>query len=84
MRGGLDTAHMLQIQNSMSVRCATSMKSYHVIIKVWTINIFAHQYLLQTIVWVFDLAILISISLQCVELFIMQLKVSGNIAGYRL
>ena len=60
------------------------MKSYHVIIKVWTINTLAHQYLLQIIILVFDLAILISISLKCVELSIMQMKVSGNIAGYRL
>ena len=39
------------------------MKSYHVIIKVCAIKTLAHQYLLQSIIWVFDLAILISISL---------------------
>ena len=60
------------------------MKSFHVIIKAGTTNKLAYQYLLQIIIWVFDLAILISISLQWVELFIMQKKVSGNIAGYRL
>ena len=75
---------MPPIQNSMTVRCPISMKSCHVIIKLGTINKLAHQYLLQIIIRVFDLAILIPISLQCVELFIMQMKMSGNIAGYRL
>ena len=50
--------HMSQIQNTMSVRCANTMKSYHVIIKVYTITKLAHQYLLQIIVRVFDLALI--------------------------